>query len=363
MKARVIAFYLPQFYPIKENDDTWGKGFTEWNNVVKAKPLFKGHYQPRIPADLGFYDLRLGEVRIAQAEMARKSGVEGFMYWHYWFGNGKQLLERPFFEVLTSGQPDFPFCLGWANHSWTTKTWVKVGAISKNSTIVEQTYPGIQDYINHFHYVLPAFKDQRYITVDSKPLFYIYAPEASPEIKIFIETWQKLALKNGLPGIHFVARMQGRTANYDNLKNLGFQAMNRYGAWHAQVAQLGKWKRIFKTVLKRETGIGSLLKYDFKTISQNLFDEEDSLEDVYPTIIPQFDRTARAGNQAIIYHNSSPKLFGEQIELVLEKIKEKEEQHKIVFLSSWNEWGEGSYIEPDVKYGWGYLDELKNKIL
>ena len=122
-KARVIAFYLPQFHPIKENDEWWGKGFTEWTNVGKAKPLFKGHYQPRVPADLGYYDLRMPEVREAQADMAREAGIEGFMYWHYWFGNGKQILERPFNEVLSSGKPDFPFCLGWANHSWTRRTW------------------------------------------------------------------------------------------------------------------------------------------------------------------------------------------------------------------------------------------------
>ena len=124
-KARVIAYYLPQFHPIPENDEYWGKGFTEWTNVGKAKPLFKGHYQPRVPADLGYYDLRMSEIREAQADLARDAGIEGFCYWHYWFGNGKQLLERPFNEVLASGKPDFPFCLGWANHSWTTKTWKK----------------------------------------------------------------------------------------------------------------------------------------------------------------------------------------------------------------------------------------------
>ena len=141
-KARVIAMYLPQYHPIPENDNVWGKGYTEWINVAQAKPLFKGHVQPRIPADLGFYDLRVPEVREEQAQLAKDAGVEGFMYWHYWFGNGKRLLERPFDEVLMSGKPDFPFCLGWANHHWKTSTWTTLKNFRKDGMICEQTYPG-----------------------------------------------------------------------------------------------------------------------------------------------------------------------------------------------------------------------------
>src|SRR5690606_21147409 len=208
-KARVIAFYLPQYHPIPENDETWGKGFTEWTNVGKARPLFKGHYQPRVPADLGYYDLRLPEVREAQAQMAREAGIEGFMYWHYWFGNGKRVLERPFNEVLESGKPDFPFCLGWANHSWTTHSWNSKTQWKKNAVIFEQLYPGVDDFINHFNTVLPAFKDSRYITVDDKPIFMGYAPQEIPDVKLFVTTWRKLAEENGLPGIHFVGLASG----------------------------------------------------------------------------------------------------------------------------------------------------------
>ena len=142
MKARVIAYYLPQFHPVPENDKFWGKGFTEWTNVAKAKPLFRGHVQPRIPADLGFYDLRLAEVRKEQAALAKEAGIEGFCYWHYWFGNGKQVLEMPFNEVVKSGEPDFPFCLGWANHDWTTKTWDKGKSLMNSTMIFKQEYPG-----------------------------------------------------------------------------------------------------------------------------------------------------------------------------------------------------------------------------
>ena len=203
--ARLIAIYLPQYYPIPENDETWGKGFTEWTNVGKAKPLFKGHYQPRVPADLGYYDLRVPETREAQAQMAQSYGIEGFMYWHYWFGNGKRLLERPFNEVLESGKPDFPFCLGWANHSWTTKTWTATGQFQANKMIAEQLYPGDEDFVNHFYYCLKAFKDHRYINVDGKPFFLIYAPQNIPNVEHFISLWNNLAQQNGLPGIHFVA--------------------------------------------------------------------------------------------------------------------------------------------------------------
>ena len=188
-KARVIAFYLPQFHPIPENDRFWGPGFTEWTNVAKATPLFRGHYQPRIPADLGFYDLRLPEVREQQAQMAKEAGIEGFCYWHYWFGNGKRLLERPFNEVLASGKPDYPFCLCWANHSWTTRTWEKRKGLvtATSSMIAEQTYPGEPDYKAHFDFCLKAFKDKRYITVDGKPLFAIFDPYHFKDVRIFMK--------------------------------------------------------------------------------------------------------------------------------------------------------------------------------
>ena len=190
---RLIAYYLPQYHPIPENDAWWGNGFTEWTNVAKAKPLFRGHYQPHIPADLGFYDLRVPEVREAQAALAREAGIEGFCYWHYWFG-GKRLLERPFDEVLASGKPDFPFCLAWANASW---TGIWYGADDR--ILQEQTYPGLEDHRAHFEALLPAFKDPRYIRVDGKPLFMIFQPvDLSADVIAF---WQQLALAAGLPGI------------------------------------------------------------------------------------------------------------------------------------------------------------------
>ena len=157
---RLIALYLPQFHPIPENDEFWGAGFTEWTNVAAARPLYRGHVQPKLPGELGFYDLRLADSRAAQAALARAAGIEGFCYWHYWFG-GRRVLERPFQEVLESGQPDFPFCLGWANDHW---TGVWYGAPDR--VLIEQTYPGPHDYRAHFESILPALRDRRCMTVD-----------------------------------------------------------------------------------------------------------------------------------------------------------------------------------------------------
>ena len=195
-----IAFYLPQYYPIPENDEWWGKGFTEWTNVTKAKPLFEGHKQPHFPADLGYYDLRVPEVREQQAQLAREAGIEGFCYWHYWFGNGKRLLERPFNEVLKSGKPDFPFCLAWANETW-SGIWNGVS----EKVLMKQEYPGLKDYEDHFYTILPAFKDKRYMRVDGKPLFVVYNPDDLPDMKVFCDYFNELAIKNGLKGLHLVA--------------------------------------------------------------------------------------------------------------------------------------------------------------
>ncbi len=203
LRERIIAFYLPQFHPIPENDRWWGTGFTEWTNVAKAKRLFPGHEQPRLPADLGFYDLRVPETRAEQARMARASGVEGFCYWHYWFGHGRRILERPFHEILASGEPSFPFCLAWANQSW-TGVWHG----DPKSVLIEQKYPGPEDEEAHFHWALNAFRDPRYMTVNGKPIFCVFAPQEMPSTASFTRHWRQLAERAGLPGLYLVAVSQ-----------------------------------------------------------------------------------------------------------------------------------------------------------
>jgi hypothetical protein len=355
-KARVIAYYLPQYHPIPENDEWWGKGFTEWTNVGKATPLFKGHYQPRVPADLGYYDLRMPEVREAQAALAQSAGIEGFMYWHYWFGNGRRVLERVFTEVLRSKKPDYPFCLGWANHSWNNHEWNPVAQWERRRNIIEQTYPGVEDYTNHFNSLLDAFRDERYITVDGKPLFMIYNVLEIPDAKMFFALWNDLAVKNGLKGIHFVGGASSLKTK--QVLSLGVDAVNSNGQWMAEERIRGRVFRILYNRINRYIGGLSLDKYDYKDIVKYLYNEHDTLENVYPIILPQWDRSPRSGRRAVIYTGSTPELFGENVRTALSLVENKAPEHRIIFLKSWNEWAEGNYIEPDIVYGRRYLDVL-----
>ena len=248
-----IAFYLPQYHPCEENNIWWGKGFTEWTNVAKAKPLFYGHKQPNIPSELGFYDLRLEEVRIAQAELAKQAGISAFCYWHYWFGNGKRLLERPFNEVISSKNPDFPFCLAWANHSWYAKTWDKKGT---KKLLIEQTYPGKDDFIAHFNELLPAFKDKRYLKYGNKPIFVVFKPL---DIEFdYISLWNDLAIKNGFDGVYFIGQCSAKEKNA--VLNKGYNAINREEI-HAVYARHNLFFRATKRLMSRV--FRSPMRYDY----------------------------------------------------------------------------------------------------
>ncbi|MEN9918138.1 MAG: hypothetical protein RL662_574 [Bacteroidota bacterium] len=355
-KARLIAFYLPQFHPIPENDEWWGKGFTEWTNVGKAKPLFKGHYQPHVPADLGYYDLRVAETRKAQADMARSYGVEGFCYWHYWFGNGKRLLERPFNEVLESKESDFPFCLAWANESW---KGFEHGLTNRN-VLIEQLYPGIEDYTNHFYEVLPAFRDKRYMTVDGKPIFIIYKPLANNEVKSFIETWRQLAIDNGLSGIFFVGHNNNPKYSVDEVLGGGVDVVN--------TVRLNDYLLTKSLIKKIRTKLNLILRdipnfYPYNFISKYFINHEiDSREDVFPSIISGWDHTPRSGKDGLVLTNYTPSSFERHVEDVLNTVAGKKEERRIVFVKSWNEWAEGNYMEPDLKWGHSYLEALYRQI-
>lgn len=354
-KVRVIAFYLPQFHPTPENDRWWGKGFTEWTNVGKAKPLFRGHYQPKVPADLGYYDLRVPETREAQADLAREYGVEGFCYWHYWFGNGRQLLQRPFNEVLQSGKPDFPFCLAWANHSWEDKQFSKDGG---HKMLMEQLYPGDEDYIAHFKAVLPAFKDPRYIRVNGNPLFVIYSPMMVPDMAHFIELWQQLAAKEGFR-IHFV----GHTSKVEELplyRQWGFDAtimVRLFGIFRKGYTLLERMNAKFQRVAFNQ---GRRIEYS--RAARYFTGPEDRENDCYPTLIPNWDHSPRSGRAGHILIHSTPEKFEKHAEETFRNVIHKPEEERIVFLKSWNEWAEGNYMEPDLKFGRGYLEALRRAI-
>ena len=380
-KARIIALYLPQFHPIPENDKWWGPGFTEWTNVAKARPLFKGHVQPKLPADLGFYDLRLPETREAQARLARKAGIEGFCYYHYWFG-GKQLLERPFNEVVASGKPDFPFCLCWANHSWSNKTWNRKSNLQANSMLMEQTYPGIEDDTAHFMSLLPAFKDPRYIRVDGKPVFFLYNPWEHTRVREWIKTWRALAQEHGLEGLYLVSMcdstltfrlnadgtrtrvlpdLESSAELFQSVLDMGFDAVNSFGRRRGEMLATGKYTDIIKTIL-RKAGLPAGTTYDYAKTVKGFFAPEDRWENVFPTVMPNWDRSPRATSWDGIYVNATPKKFEEHISRALDLVRDKDPEHRIVILKSWNEWGEGNYVEPDQEFGHGWLDAIKKAL-
>ena len=350
-RARVIAYYLPQYHPIVENDQQWGPGFTEWTNVGKAPAMFPGHYQPRVPRDFGYYDLRVAETREAQARVAEEYGVEAFCYYHYWFG-GHRLLERPFNEVLESGEPDFPFCLCWANHSW-TGIWLG----SPNEIIVEQTYPGMDDHYQHFQYLLKAFKDKRYVTVDGKPFFAVYAPKDIPNVRQVTDMWREEAHKIGLPGLHLVGINQ---LEIWKPEPDGFDASiaERLPPRHGKIS-----KRMPRTALHhrlRRKANPTIYTYE-EAIDFMVRPKGPDHED-YPVVIPNWDNTPRSGSNGLVLHNSTPELFRKHLRKALHRVEKVDEQHRIIILKAWNEWGEGNYIEPDQRHGRGYLDVLKEEL-
>lgn len=355
-KSRTIAFYLPQFYPIPENDEWWEKGFTEWTNVTKAKPLFPGHHQPNLPSELGFYDLRVPDVREQQADLAREHGIEGFCYWHYWFGNGKRILEKVFKEVVESKKPDFPFCVAWAN-----ETWKGVWHGLDNQILAQQTYPGVEDYTAHFYELLPAFKDSRYIRVNNKPLFVIYKAFDIPDVKAFLDLWTQLAKENGLKGIYFVGHLFDYR-RYQEILDLGLDAVNVVRMNEVQ-RQLPKPTLTLKEKLeyKLKKYATDIPRYEYRDAIKVLLGEESRNKNVIPTLFPNWDHSPRSKGKTLVLHDSNPALFREHVKYSLDMVKDKPEEERLIFIKSWNEWAEGNYMEPDRRYGRQYLEVFKDE--
>jgi len=361
-KASAIAFYLPQYHPIPENDKWWGKGFTEWTNVAKAKPLFRGHYQPHIPADLGYYDLRVPETRYAQAEMAKASGIEGFCYWHYWFA-GKRLLDRPFREVLESGKPDFPFCLAWANESW-SGVWHG----NPDRILMEQTYPGEEDYSAHFAELLCAFSDSRYITVYGKPLLVVYKPDQIPDSRRFMDYWRELAAKSGLKGLYIVGCAK---ETWDPISH-GFDAvcLDTYSIGLIKLKHFQRhWflkmtERIIRKDLNRiyRRAISRPAVYRYSDFTKQALPDMRHDCEQFPTAIANWDNTPRSGLDGIILRGSTPELFRRHLRDAIEKVRQRTPEKRIIFLKSWNEWAEGNYLEPDERFGHQYMDIIREEM-
>lgn len=361
---KVLAYYLPQFHEIKENNEWWGEGFTEWTNVAKAKKLYKNHYQPHIPKDLGFYDLRVEETRIKQAQYAQKYGISAFVYWHYWFGNGQQLLERPFQEVVKSGKPDFPFALAWANHSWYNKSWKNSTELNHAETklLIEQKYLGEEDYKQHFYTFLAAFKDHRYYKIQNRLLFVIFDPYSFADFENFKITWNKLAQQEGLPPFYFVAHTYDPNQYIKIQNNYTYDAINIATHWEPFKHDYLTLRQRIQNRIKRILNIPVLNRIEYSKALQLMDTPIFEKAEIFPTLIPNWDNTPRAGVNGRIMDNCTPELWGQHIDSIYNRIKHKDEASQIVFLKSWNEWGEGNYLEPDLLYGSKHLEVLKTKL-
>lgn len=356
MYPEVIAYYLPQFYPIPENDEWWGEGFTEWTNVTKAKPLFCGHYQPKLPGELGFYDLRDVETIRKQVALAKEAGISAFCLWHYWFGNNKVLLEKPLQLILENKDIDFPICLGWANESWEAKVWNAKDS-SGNRVLMQQEYGGKEEIAAHFDYVSKALRDKRYYRIDGRPVFVVYQPLMLPDANAFLDEFNKLIKKSGIAESFYFIGHTKDDAQIEKIKSFGFDAVNvvRIGPYRYDKAVIRRipWKLLAYRMLHRPL----VLNYSF--VSKFFIKKEtDCREDVFPTLIPNWDHTPRSGKSGTVFHGATPELFGKHVEDALKATKNK--KNNVIFLKSWNEWGEGNYMEPDLKFGKKFIKVLSD---
>jgi lipopolysaccharide biosynthesis protein len=354
-----IAFYLPQFHPTRENDEWWGPGFTEWTNVAAARRLYPGHRQPMLPGELGFYDLRLPDVRAAQADLARAYGVDAFCYWHYWF-TGRRVLERVVDEVVASGEPDFGFCLAWANPSW-IGSWF--GA--PDELLIEQRYGGDDDLRAHFDHLLPIITDRRYVRVDGKPLIYVEAPRELPDAPRFTELWRELADKAGLPGLFLLGRRRGEIGQwkpsadgFDGAVNWLLQPAHR-----RMVAEGGRrWDWLFTSLTRRIPRLPTIYLNHKWSLYIPTMATDDELD--FPCVMPNWDNTPRARHDGVVFHGASPAQFREQVAYAVELLNQSNHppSQRLLFVKSWNEWAEGNYLEPDRAHGRGWLEALRDGI-
>jgi tetratricopeptide (TPR) repeat protein len=347
-EVRLIAFYLPQFHPIAENDQWWGKGFTEWTNVTKAKALFDGHHQPQLPSDLGFYDLRIPEVREAQAELAKKYGIYGFCYYYYWFA-GKRLLYRPFDEVLASKKPDFPFCICWANENW-TRRW---DGAEHEVLMAQECWVDEQNRAFAEH-VTPILLDERYIRINGAPILIIYRHDLFPNMLRTTEQWREIFRRNSVGEVHLSIAI---TFNglHTELNCLGFDSALQFPP-HGFSA-----REITPTEVEATNFSGKLFDYPNGVVNSVATKMPD--HKLFLGTMPAWDNTARRRNTSHIFINSSPEIYEFWLRGAVEKTKQKYSgDERIVFVNAWNEWAEGAHLEPDQKFGHAYLLATRNAL-
>jgi len=341
---KALAFYLPQYHPIPENDDWWGKGFTEWTNVTRAKPLYPGHYQPHVPGELGYYDLRIPEVREAQAALAREHGISGFVYYHYWF-HGKRLLERPFEEVLASGSPDFPFALCWANEEWTRNWDAQTGTV-----LMPQEF-GDEDDLAHIRYLITAFEDDRYIRIDGRPLMLVYRPQKLPDPRRTFEIWREEAKQHGLPDL-YLCYVESWGPPPGGPQAFGMDA------------SVGFMPVVGNQVFSPVEG----------TRGNRIIDYTDSIEKQmrrpapagykrFPSVMVGWDNTARRPYGATIFHGATPDVYERWLRRTVHSVADVPDEENYIFIVAWNEWAEGNHLEPDLRYGRAWLEATRAVLL
>lgn len=355
-----IALYLPQYHEIPENNKWWGEGFTEWTNVKKKTPIFKGHYQPHVPLNKNYYNLLDANVLKEQASLAKDYGIYGFCFYHYWF-NGKLLLEKPLENMLNNSAIDFPFCLCWANENW-TRRWDG----QENEILIKQDY-GLEDDRAHIKYLIRYFKDSRYIRVDNKPVFLMYRTELHPNINACVDIWQDEARKAGLDGLYLI-RMENFERNVDP-KESNFNAAMEFAPDGTLQGRKAFKKNILKYQFNKLLHEIGLLKqgvyengvYSYAQVKDNMIGREKRAYTFYRCVCPSWDNSARRAKGAKIFHGSTPALFKNWYDQMARfTAMNFPEQQQFLFINAWNEWGEGCHLEPDEKWGLAYLEAIRD---
>lgn len=339
---RLIAFFLPQFHPTPENDAWWGKGFTEWTNVTKSKPLFEGHYQPHLPSDLGFYDLRLRETRHEQIELAKRFGIDGFCYHYYWF-SGTRLLHRPLDDMLADRESDMPFCLCWANENW-TRRW----DAAEHEILIAQKYLPDDD-LNFIKSIIPFFRDPRYIRLNNEPLLIVYRPQHLPDARKTAKVWRDYCAAVGIGTIHLCAAL---THGNEDYARFGFDSGVEFPPHNMKSANING------TIKFYETFRGNVMQY--ATIAQSYLDRTYDRARVFKTVVPAWDNTARTSDRALMLLNGTPENYEYWLSSTIDHVQRTDKSDQLVFLNAWNEWAEGCHLEPDRRFGHGFLQATLN---
>lgn len=343
---RLIAFYLPQFHPIAENDRWWGPGFTDWRNVVRATPLFEGHYQPRLPGALGFYDLRMDEVRRQQVKLAKEYGVYGFCYYFYWF-NGRRVLERPLEQYVADREIDFPFCICWANENW-SRRWDG----GNHEVLLVQEHSLASD-IAFIRTVIPLFKDPRYIRVDGMPLLVLYRADLLKDPAATAAEWRRECERAGLPGVHLcLAQTFGTT----DPRPFGFDSACEFPPHAHAVGQ------ITDQISDLPEGFDGWV-CDYEMVARHSLTAPPPHYTLYRGLFPSWDNSARKRKQALIFHRADPKRYEYWLRGLIQYTRQNlGGDRRIIFVNAWNEWAEGAHLEPDLKHGSAYLEATQRAL-